>query len=876
MSTCCTATSPAPFRSPRRPWRALPLLAALLLGFPAWADVVPPEVLERVDAVLPASAPPPTQDHVLLEFTVGTDGRATEILVVESAGEAWDRAAAGALAKWRFRPARHDGVEVASRTRLSFSMPAALLATPDAGPTPDAGLAALQASPQADGAAPPPDARDADAGLAFTVKDEALDAGHPSHEMSTTVLGRALPKSRGASDFQLEVGALEVVPRRSAADFLKLAPGILLTNEGGEGHPEQIFLRGFDAREGQDLELTVDGVPINELGNLHGNGFADLNFIIPELVENLRVLEGPFDPRQGNFAVAGSADYQLGLAERGLTVKGTYGSFDTARLVLLWGPPGETSRTFGGVQLFRTSGFGENRGAQNAKAVAQYEGQLGEHTSFRVGALGYGATYRSAGLLRADDVVNGLKDFYGSYDSRQGGDALRAQVHFDLHGHAGSLSWDQSAFFVFRSTRIVENFTGFLLDTQLAQQNPHPQRGDLIDRDTSVFTVGARGNARWRRKVWGRNQDLEAGYFARFDVVDALQTRVEAGGNVPYLRDYDLASKLGDVGAYLDANVSPVWWLTLRGGLRAEVLTYNVLDRCAAKEVRRPSTTNPPGDEACLSQRDFGLYRDPTERNSTTGAVLMPRGTLLVGPFKGVTVSGAAGTGVRSIDPQFVTQNLDTPFASIFAWEGGAAWAERFGAHDVTARAVVFGTRVDKDLVFNEQEGRGTIGGSTSRVGALVAARGRGRFYDVSGNVTWVQSKFDDTGLLVPYVPDVVVRADGALFHALPFLRPFDTALTGRLGVGVTWVGRRALPYGQRSDVIFVTDVNAELGWRWVSLGVAVTNLFGARYRLGEYNYASDFRTSGSLPTLVPVRHFSAGAPRAVLATLAFHLGGEP
>ncbi|MCE7960580.1 MAG: Plug domain-containing protein, partial [Acidobacteria bacterium ACB2] len=113
----------------------------------------------------------------------------------------------------------------------------------------------------------------------------------------------------------MEVGELQVVPRRSAADFLKLAPGILLTNEGGEGHPEQIFLRGFDAREGQDLELTVDGVPINELGNLHGNGFSDLNFLIPELVENLRVLEGPFDPRQGNFAVAGSADRTSGRCD---------------------------------------------------------------------------------------------------------------------------------------------------------------------------------------------------------------------------------------------------------------------------------------------------------------------------------------------------------------------------------------------------------------------------------------------------------------------------------------------------------------------------------------------------------------------------------
>jgi hypothetical protein len=329
------------------------------------------------------------------------------------------------------------------------------------------------------------------------------------------------------------------------------------------------------------------------------------------------------------------------------------------------------------------------------------------------------------------------------------------------------------------------------------------------------------------------------------------------------------------VGAYVDANFSPAWWLTLRGGLRGEFLTYDVLDLCAQKEVRRPSTTNPPGDASCLSQRDLGLPRDPTERHSASGGAILPRGTLLVGPFAGLTFSGALGTGVRSIDPQFITENLKTPFASIFAWEGGAAWEHAFDKVDLTARGVVFGTRVDKDLVFNAQEGRGTIGGATNRIGALAAARARGGFFDVAAHVTWVESKFEDTQLLVPYVPDFVSRLDAALFHALPWFKPLGAPIKGRLGLGVTYVGRRALPFGQRSDVIFVMDASAELSWKQLSLGVSATNLLNAQYRQVELNYASDFRLGGELPTLVPARHFAAGAPRVVLVTLAVHLGGE-
>src|SRR5205823_5616230 len=169
-------------------------------------------------------------------------------------------------------------------------------------------------------------------------------------------------------------------------------PGILLTNEGGEGHAEQVFLRGFDAREGQDIEFSVDGVPINESGNLHGNGYSDTHFIIPELVESLRVVEGPFDPRQGNYAVAGSADYHLGLAERGITAKFSVGNFGTYRMLLTWGPKGQSPGTFAAVELFQTAGFGRSRDGRRANVMAQYEGRHGG-LDLRVTAQAYLARF---------------------------------------------------------------------------------------------------------------------------------------------------------------------------------------------------------------------------------------------------------------------------------------------------------------------------------------------------------------------------------------------------------------------------------------------------------------------------------------------------
>jgi iron complex outermembrane recepter protein len=807
--------------------------------FSAAGEVSSPELITQVEIVPPSS--PPLRDHVLVEFTVTVDGHVSEVSVIESSDRAWDQAVQNGLELFRFRPAIHDAVPVAVRSRLSFTTRA--------------------------------NVQNADASI------QSEDAGtaekHPEHVLSTTVVGRSIPKSRGASDFSIDVGELGVVPRKSAADFLKLAPGILLSNEGGEGHPDQIFLRGFDAKEGQDIELSVDGVPINELGNLHGNGYSDLNFIIPELVENLRVVEGPFDPRQGNFAVAGSADYQLGLSNRGLLLKGSVGSFGSYRLVSTWGPSGESKRTFGGVQIFSTQGFGENRSARNAKFAVQYEGQLSNSASFRVGALGYSASFKSAGLLRYDDVLEGRQDYLSSYDTRQGGESSRAQLHFDIHGHGEAVTFDNAVFAVFRDSRLQENFTGFLFDPQLPQQNPHQQRGDLLDRNSTSFSVGSRGLARYRGRLFNRNQDIEVGYLGRFELVRGLQYRIESQGNIPYARDYDLDSHVTDIGLYADANVSPWWCMAIRGGVRGEFLNYSVLNLCAVKTVRRPSVTNPPGDASCLDQRDFGRYRESSERNQAGGLALLPRLSILIGPFKGFTFSGSVGQGIRSIDPQFISENLETPFSSILSYEGGVALERKIGPIDSNLRAVAFGTRVDKDVIFNEQAGRGVLGGSTTRLGMLLAGRGRGDFFDVSSSFTWVQSQFDETKQLVPYVPDVVLRTDVAFFGQVPIVRPLESHIHLRAGLGLTAVGRRALPFGQRSNAIVTLDASMELTWQNILIGFTASNLFDARYSLGDYNFASNFQSAHSLPTLVPARHFSAGTPRTLLFSLGVRFGGE-
>jgi iron complex outermembrane receptor protein len=867
----------------RRRSRALLCLFGALAGLPvagdaagqepavptAAASVTPPTVLHHVDAIYPPAALAERKhSDVVVAVTVDVDGHVSKVEVFESGGADLDEAAISAARQWLFAPAKRNGVAVPSRIRVPFHFappaPPPELVQPTA---PEDQVPSMQAVPQqasATGRAP---------ASGLTAED-------------VVVVGRRQPVSRGASDFNVEVGHLAQVangnPHGNASDMLKLAaPGLLLTNEGGEGHAEQVFMRGFDAREGQDIEFTVGGVPINESGNLHGNGYADTHFIIPELIERLRVVEGPFDPRQGNYAVAGSADYGLGLEQRGLTAKTTFGSWGTERGLLTWGPANESRHTFAGVEIYKTDGFGQNRDAQRATAMGQYEGKLGSKGSWRLTTQAYSTHFHTAGVVREDDYASGKIGFYDSYDQStfarqqvpQGGDSSRYSIAADVETRSGDTTLAQQVFLIKRDMRLIEDFTGFLLDVQQPLQSLNLQRGDELDLNVNELTIGARGLARWETKALDQKQEVEFGYFARGDQVSGTQQRLEATTGVPYQTDTDLTSQLADIGLYGDASLRVNSWIAARGGVRADLFDYNVLDNCAAHSVAHPSPTNAPIDQSCLSQQDFGRPREPNQQSSTASTAVLPKGTLLLGPFEHITFSASYGQGVRSIDPSYITQDVKTPFASIVSYEGGASYAHDIGNWSVTARSILFQTHVDKDLIFSESAGRNVLGVGTTRSGWVGATRITGAFLDESANLTLVRSAYDDTHLLVAYVPDVVFRSDTALFSELPFALG-GTKFKGAVGSGITYVGPRALPYGQRSGDIFTLDVSATLTWKNVAVSIVSTNLLDTQYRSGEYNYASDFHSQAQ-PTLVPERLFTAGAPRGVFGSLSVNLGGS-
>ncbi|RKH37219.1 TonB family protein [Corallococcus sicarius] len=840
----------------------IPTLVLWLLSASPEAPVIPPVPVEAAPPVMPAGVPALTQAvRVVLRLTLDTGGEVSRVEVRESGGEAFDRAAMAAATRWRFEPARRGDVplEVQVDVPVMFEPPAAPVEAPTAAP--------VVTAPEAPGQAPneSPEAAPVATALADPMP---TDAKPPA--FSTTVRGRtAAPPPVAVGDFHITVGQLADVPRNSATDLLLLAPGVMLANHGGEGHAETVYLRGFDAGEGKDVEMRLDGVPLNEVSHAHGHGYADTYFIIPELVKSLRVTEGPYDPSQGDFGVAGTVEYQLGLERRGITASASYGSFASRRLSLVWGPPESTDATFVGVLLRQGHGFGPNRAYANAGLMAQTELRLGPETRLRLFGASYGARFSSAGVVRETDVVDARlpcaqdpdSQFFCLYDPNQGGANQR---------HIASVEWVsrlerggrfvQLAYAVSRQMRSRENFTGFLQDTPPIGE---AQRGDNTEQFYQGTTVGVRGRYT-PGLVWaGQPQPVELGYVARYDNVHTRARRLRDKGGAPYATVFDNQVRTTNLGAWLSLRSSPLPWLTLRGGVRVDTFLFAVEDLNRPDEDRQGERIPEESVEA------YGFFASP---RATAEVRLTPRLTWLT----------SAGLGARSSDAAGLSDAEFAPYARVTSGETGLGWRWGDAAHGATtveARGAVFATRVSQDLVFSETTGRNQPIGPSQRLGAFGSVRllWHERL-DVQASLAWARATqplpgasswrvWD--GTVLPYIPQVLGRVDAAWRGTTTVLQQ-DVGWS--LALGHSAIGPRPLPLDRYSDPIFLFDVGARARWRAVELGVSVENLLDARWRESEFNYVSNFRGPDAPASLLATRHFSAGAPRTVRGTLTVYL----
>ncbi len=662
---------------------------------------------------------------------------------------------------------------------------------------------------------------------------DALEASsrEPSHE---TVV-RARQPERSASEVVVPQEILKATPRTSSTDVLRLVPGLVASQHSGGGKAHQLFLRGFDAAHGQDVELNVAGLPVNEPSHIHALGYADTNFLIPEAIREIRVYEGAYRAWQSDFAIAGTVRFELGLPEDGVLLSGRLGQFGERRL-LLGVRPAMGPSTFAALDLEQNGGFGPQRAHQRASFLSQLELPLtpGGQATLRAVVGSYAARFHAAGVLPEADVLSGQRGFFDAATTRQGGAASRHQALLGLTVRGGGATTTLELFGIASDLRLRHNFTGYRLDG----------RGDGQEQSHDALTLGARAGYVRHLLLGGHGFRLELGLGGRRDGVEQTQRRYREA-DATFWRD-EIDAQLTQSSGFGHAELSTTFgrWAAFVGG-RADALSFDVFDALAFEEKRSY-------DGQGYARAAFGVHwglKAGLERR--------------VGEALRLFLN--YGDGFRSPQARSLADGERAPFVNVRGAEVGALYArERW-----SLQGSGFGTYVEDDVFFDHAVGTTVSTGATGRAGAsLVALVRPNDAFVFMGSATYAHAAVLSRRTLLPYFAPLVGRLDAG------YERPVSIGgarITPLAGVAFTFIGPRPLPFDERSRSVALVDLRAGLRYRALTLQLDMRNALDTRWRDGEFVYSSRFDPS-AVASLVPARHFTAGYPRMASLTLEVQL----
>ncbi|WP_324680325.1 TonB-dependent receptor [Hymenobacter sp. GOD-10R] len=402
-------------------------------------------------------------------------------------------------------------------------------------------------------------------------------------------LGEVAVSSERAQEQQL-ISALDIKlrPVTNSQEILRLVPGLFIGQHAGGGKAEQLFLRGFDLDHGTDIRLSVDGMPVNMVSHAHGQGYADLHFVIPELVQGLDFSKGPYTTEQGNLATAGWVNFRTRTALDSSFAKVEAGEYDTYRAVAavnLLGAKGRARQqsAYVAAEYSFSNGYFDNPQHFNRlNLVGKYHGHLTPASRLTLTGSTFYSKWNHSGQIPDRAVAQGLIDWFGSIDPSEGGQTSRTNLNAELVTVTPAGNVLRNQFFYSRyAFELYSNFTFFRDDTL---------NGDQIRQKEGRHLFGYNGSFSRTHTLGKRPLTSTLGVQYRQDITDHTEL-----SHTKDRRETLEQRQFGDInelnaGVYLDEALQLGAHLNLAAGVRFDVFRNQYLDR-----LQTPNTTGHTG-----------------------------------------------------------------------------------------------------------------------------------------------------------------------------------------------------------------------------------------------------------------------------------------
>jgi hypothetical protein len=643
--------------------------------------------------------------------------------------------------------------------------------------------------------------------------------------------GAATLQPTAASAIRISGAEVNAVPFSRVGEALEVVPGLIVTQHSGEGKANQYFLRGFNLDHGTDLALTVDGMPVNMPTHGHGQGYADINFLIPELIRSVDVRKGPYFADVGDFGSAGAVaiDYINKLPKN--IAEMTFGSFGYRRALAAGSTEVGNGSLLTAIEASKYNGpWDVPDNVRKLNGVLRYS-QGTAADGLALTAMAYSNGWNSTDQVAQRAIDQGIISRFGTLDPTDGGTSSR----FSLSGNwAQSSDYGQSkisAYVVRSDLQLFNNFTYFL---------DNPVNGDQFNQlDRRTFGgFDARHAFDWR--FGGVEAQTRFGVEGRYDDIQVGLFKTEQRTVLSTVREDRVQE--GNVGIWTDTTVRWTDWLRTTVGIREDFFAGHV-------------------------------FSDAAENSGNAQASMTsPKAGIVLGPWYKTEFYGNAGYGLHSNDIRGATITVDpndkvTPLdrVPLLVRSRGAEVGVRTKAvENLTSSLAVFVLDFDSELLFVGDAGTTEPSRPSRRVGVewtnkykpvpwltfdLDVAYTRARFTD-----------FDPAGDRIPGAPAWVASGSVTFGGETGWF----SALKAR------YFGPRPLIEDDSVRSLQSLIFNARAGYRFdngMRLQLDVLNLFNAQTNQIEYYYLS--RLPGERIGGVADRHVHPAEPLALRLTLA-------
>jgi hypothetical protein len=609
--------------------------------------------------------------------------------------------------------------------------------------------------------------------------------------------------AQSASQGAITARQLDARPIMRAGEVLETVPGVVISQHSGEGKANQYYLRGFNLDHGTDLATTVAGMPVNMPTHAHGQGYSDLNFLIPELVSGVQYSKGPYFADQGDFATAGSANINYASTLDAPIVRVEGGGQGFGRAMLAASPSAGTGHLLAALEAEHDDGPWVNPDRyKKVNGLVRYS-QGDAVNGFSITGMGYRATWNSTDQVPQRAIDEGIISRFGALDPTDGGDTYR---------YSGTVEWQRShsnstikvvGYGIGYDLNLFSNFTYFLDD---------PVHGDQFHQADHRFVTGGKATYKRVDRWGGRDVENTVGVQLRNDDIALVGLyHTEARQLLDTVRQDAVLET--SAAAFAQNEIAWAPWLRTLAGLRVDGYRFGV---------------------------DAG---DPENGGTTHAGIVSPKGGVVIGPFKGTEMYVNAGLGFHSNDARGTTITRDPgtgdavgPVTPLVRAKGAEAGVRTVALTHLQSSLTVWTLSLASELVFTGDAGTTEPSRPSHRYGVEFANYYAPRpWLILDGDISWSHARFTESDPIGDYIPGAVgtVVSAGATLDGLH-------NLYGSLRV--RYFGPRTLIEDNTVRSGATSLINFEGGYKLskrVKIGVDVFNLLNAEDSDIDYYYAS-------------------------------------